>query len=231
MNNVIMLEINFEYKNEMRTIHPVLLVDNNDIILVDCGYPNFLTLLENEIRSKNIDPNSLTKIVITHHDDDHMGALYEIKEKYPNIKVVASEIESDYISGKKKSLRLVQAEEMQKNLPEELKQFGIEFCESLRKVKPVSVDIIVKDGDYLDLAGGCQVISTPGHMPGHISIYLKESNSIIVGDAAVMENGKLVIANPQFALDIDMAEKSLEKIISINADYYYCYHGGKYINS
>lgn len=231
MNNVIMLEINFEYKNEMRTIHPVLLVDNNDIILVDCGYPNFLTLLENEIRSKNIDPNSLTKIVITHHDDDHMGALYEIKEKYPNIKVVASEIESDYISGKKKSLRLVQAEEMQKNLPEELKQFGIEFCESLRKVKPVSVDIIVKDGDYLDLAGGCQVISTPGHMPGHISIYLKESNSIIVGDAAVIENGKLVIANPQFALDIDMAEKSLEKIISINADYYYCYHGGKYINS
>lgn len=231
MNNVVMLEINFEYNNEMKTIHPVLLVDNNDVILVDCGYPNFLTLLETAIMSKNIDPKSLTKIIITHHDDDHMGALYEIKEKYPNIKVVASEIESDYISGKKKSLRLLQAEEMQKNLPEEQKQFGIEFCESLRKVKSVSVDIIVKDGDYFDWAGGCQVISTPGHMPGHISIYLKESNSIIAGDAAVIENGKLVIANPQFALDIDTAEKSLEKIISMNADYYYCYHGGKYINS
>ncbi len=44
--------------------------------------------------------------MITHHDDDHMGALYEIKEKYPHIKVVSSEIESEYISGKRKSLRI-----------------------------------------------------------------------------------------------------------------------------
>jgi len=46
-----------------------------------------------------------------------MGALSEIKEKYPNIKVVSSEIESEYISVKKKSLRLLQAEEILKDLP------------------------------------------------------------------------------------------------------------------
>ena len=148
-----------------------------------------------------------------------MGALYEIKEKYPHIKVVSSEIESEYISGKRKSLRLLQAEEVLKVMPEEQKQFGIEFCETLRKVKPVNVDIIVKDGDSLDWAGGCQVISTPGH----ISLFLTETNSIVTGDAAVVENGELVIANPQFALDLNMAQDSLKKIISMNADNYYCF--------
>lgn len=226
-----MLDINFEYKNKMHTINPVLLVDNEDIVLVDCGYPNFLHLLETEMKSKGIDPNLLTKILITHHDDDHMGALYEIKEKYPDIKVVASEIESEYISGKKKSLRLLQAEEIQKSLPEEKKQFGIEFCESLGRVKPVNVDITVKDGDCFSWAGGCQVISTPGHMPGHISLYLKETNSIVTGDAAVIENEELVIANPEFTLDLELAEDSLRKIISMDADNYYCYHGGKLARS
>ena len=231
MNKIVMLDISFEYGDETKTINPVLLIDKNDIVLVDCGYPNFLTLLEDEMKSKGIDPNSLTKVLITHHDDDHMGALSELKEKYPNIKVVASEIDSEYISGKRKSLRLLQAEEVLKNLPEEQKQFGIEFCETLRRVKPVNVDIMVKDGDYFDWAGGCQVISTPGHMPGHISLFLTETNSIVTGDAAVIENGELVIANPQFTLDLSTAENSLEKIMSMNVDNYYCYHGGKLIRS
>lgn len=226
-----MLDIKFEYKNEMQAIYPILLIDNNEIILVDCGYPNFLTLLEVEMKSKGIDPGSLTKVLITHHDDDHMGALYEIKEKYPHIKVVSSEIESEYISGKKKSLRLMQAEEILKVMPEEQKQCGIEFCETLKKVKPVNVDITVKDGDYFDWAGGCQVISTPGHMPGHISLFLKGTNSIVTGDAAVIENEELIIANPQFTLDLSIAENSLEKIKSMNADNYYCYHGGKLVRS
>ena len=36
-------------------------------------------------------------------------------------------------------------------------------------------------------------------MPGHISLFLKETNSIVTGDAAVIENGELIIANPQLS--------------------------------
>lgn len=75
-----MLDINFDYGNEIQTINPVLLISKNDVVLVDCGYLIFI-FLEDEMKSKGIDPNSLTKVLITHHDDDHMGALYEIKEK------------------------------------------------------------------------------------------------------------------------------------------------------
>ena len=230
MNKIIMLDINFEYQNETRTIHPVLLLSDNDVVLVDCGYPGFLPLLEDEMKSKGINPHSLTKVLITHHDDDHMGALFEIKQKYPNIKVVASCIESEYISGKKKSLRLVQAEEMLNVMPKEQKKFGIQFCESLRKIKPVAVDIKIEDGESFDWAGGCDIVGTPGHTPGHISLYLKEDNSVITGDAAVIYDNKLIIANPHFTLDLDMTKESLKKLISMDADNYYCYHGGKLNN-
>lgn len=226
MNQMIMLNISFQYQNETRTIHPVLLLSDNDVVLVDCGYPGFLPLLENAMILNDIDPASLTKVLITHHDDDHMGALFEIKEKYPDIKVVAGCMESEYISGNRKSLRLLQAEEMLNVLPEEQKIFGIQFCELLRKVKPVSVDIKVKNGEQYDWAGGCEIIDTPGHMPGHISLYLKENNSVITGDAAVIDDNQLVIANPQYTLDLDTAKASLKKLISLDATYYYCYHGG-----
>jgi glyoxylase-like metal-dependent hydrolase (beta-lactamase superfamily II) len=230
MDQIIMMDINFQYHNETRIIHPVLLLSANDVVLVDCGYPGFLPLLEAEMKSKGVNSSSLTKVLITHHDDDHMGALFEIKEKYPEIKVVSGCTESGYISGKKKSLRLLQAEEMLHVLPEEQKPFGIQFCESLRGIKPVSVDIEVKNGEHFDWGGGCEIIDTPGHMPGHISLYLKKSNSVITGDAAVIEGNQLVIANPHYTLDLDAAKASLNNLISLDADHYYCYHGGVFEN-
>ena len=41
-----MLDISFEYGNETKTINPIILISKNDVVLVDCGYPNFFSLLE-----------------------------------------------------------------------------------------------------------------------------------------------------------------------------------------
>ena len=65
-------------------------------------------------------------------------------------------------------------------------------------------------------------------MPGHISIYHKESKSLIVGDALVVENGELVIALPQYTLDMNEARNSVEKLLNYDIDRIICYHGGIY---
>ena len=75
---------------------------------------------------------NLKNIIITHYDDDHLGALYDFKVKYPQINVIASEIESHYISGEIKSERLVQAEEMLERMPIEEKEFGEWFIQQLK---------------------------------------------------------------------------------------------------
>lgn len=228
--DIIQLDLRFTYNDVEMVIHPTVIQDDHETILVDCGYPGMLPLLEEELRNQGIPPESLTKVLITHHDDDHMGALYELKDKYPHIQVIASEMEQDYISGQKKSLRLIQAEEMLENLPEVEKDFGLAFIDQLKQIKYVPVDQVVKDGDTLEWAGGCMILSTPGHTPGHISIYNRTLDTVITGDAAVVEDQTLKVANPQFALHLADAEKSLEKLIHLQARKYYCYHGGLYVN-
>lgn len=226
MSEIIVLNIKYNFGDVEDFIHPVILKDENEMLLVDCGYMGFMPLIEDAIKSEGLDCSKLTKILITHHDHDHMGALADFKQKYPHIKVVASELEAPYISGEKKSLRLEQAEAMQDTLSEDQKAFGETFCEILRKVRPVKVDMVVHDGEFMNWCGGCEIIATPGHTPGHISLYLKSKKTIITGDAAVLENNELVIANPQFTMDIEKAKKSILKLLSYDAEAFICYHGG-----
>lgn len=40
------LEIEFEYNEELHSITPVLLQDEHDTILIDCGYPGFTNHLQ-----------------------------------------------------------------------------------------------------------------------------------------------------------------------------------------
>jgi glyoxylase-like metal-dependent hydrolase (beta-lactamase superfamily II) len=41
----------------------------------------------------------------------------------------------------------------------------------------------LSDGDLLPVAGGLRVVHTPGHSPGHVSLLVEESRTLITGDA------------------------------------------------
>lgn len=226
MDEIIVLNIKNKFNEEAEYIHPVVLKNDHEIVLIDCGYIGYLPELEKALEVVNLSGNRISKVVITHQDHDHMGALRALKQKYPMIKVVASTIEAPYITGEKYSLRLEQAEALQATLPEEQKSFGEAFINLLKMVETVPVDIMVKSGDMFDWGGGCEIIATPGHTLGHISLYLREHQTIITGDAAVLENNRLTIANPQFTLNRKEAESSLQLIESLPAMTYICYHGG-----
>lgn len=228
MNKLNVLEVNFEFNGMMDTIYPVILSDEKEVILVDCGYPNFLELIDECASKNNINLSNLTKLVITHHDFDHMGSVAAIKEKYPKVKILASAKDEKYINGQEKSLRLQQAESIYDSLPEELKEGALNFQRMLESIENVNVDIKLNDGDKFDFCGGIEIIETPGHMPGHISIYIKESRTLIAGDALVIEDNKLSIANPQYTLDMEEAKKSINKLLNYNIDKIICYHGGVY---
>lgn len=222
---ILELPIEFEFNGQRNTIYPSLIVWNNELTLVDTGYINFLPLIENEIIKRGYEMKYLKNIIITHYDDDHIGSLHDFKEKYPWINIIASEIESSYISGEMKSERLVQAEELLENMPPEEIAFGKWFIKQLKELKPIAIDQKVHDGDMI-LYNECRVVATPGHTSGHISLYFPKLNSVITGDAAANENQQLVIANPHFCLNMDNAKHSLRKIQNLQADTYYCYHGG-----
>lgn len=228
MNKLTVLEIKFDFNGNTNVIFPVVLRDESEVILIDCGYPECLPLIKTVAKENRIDISKLTKIIITHHDFDHMGALADFKREYPQIKVLASVNDEKYISGKEKSLRLQQAESIYDKLPNDKKESAKKFHEFIESIESVQVDVCLKDKDSFSWCGGVEVIDTPGHMPGHISIYIKESKTLISGDALVIENDKLIIANPQYTLDMDNAKKSIKKLLDYEIDRIVCYHGGIY---
>ncbi len=205
-------------------IHPVLIESADGLILFDAGYPNQFADFETELKTIGFSISNISKIIISHHDHDHIGSLNDIKDKNQKIKILSSEIEAEYISGRQKSLRLIQAEQYNETLTGKDKEFGEQFVQYLKTVNICLIDEIVHDKD--SICTGVSVVYTPGHTPGHISLYLEEENTLLAGDAVAIENDKLVIANPQFTLDMSNALNSIAKIKSMKIEKIICYHGG-----
>ena len=229
MHQLIILPIIPSWTDESGAIYPVLLQDEQSLVLVDCGYVGSLPVLEAALAAHGFSCADLTHVFITHHDHDHVGTLAALKKSNPRIQIVASAAEADYISGKKPALRLTQALNLQATQPPKQAASGQAFIDLLRSVAPTVVDLVVQDGDLLPWCGGCEVIATPGHTLGHLSLDARALDTLIAGDAAVLENGALMLANPDYAEDLSLAQQSLEKIRALGARSVVCYHGGVYL--
>lgn len=211
------------------SLHAVVFSDKDTLLLIDCGYPGALPLLEAELRAHGLDPARLTHLILTHHDFDHMGAAAELKRKYPHLKILAHEIEAPYINGTLEPLRLTQAKAMQDTLPESEKEGGLAFIKMLRSVESVTPDVLLTHKQHLPCYGGLTILHTPGHTVGHICVINESLGVIAAGDAAVLQDGALMVANPDFAQDRAQAEHSvslLEKLTHIPL--IACCHGGMY---
>lgn len=219
------LQVDYSFGGRAGALYPVLLKSGRELVLVDGGYAGFLPLIEAAAGRHGLSLQALTGILITHHDIDHLGGIPEIREKYPAAKVYASAAEAPYISGARRSLRLQQAEALYDTLPEHERPGARAFQQLLASARPVPVDVVLDEGPVAFLEGAA-VLATPGHMPGHISVYLPESKTVVAADAVVFEQGALDIAHPAFTLDLAAAVASVEKLARLDLRRLVCYHGG-----
>ncbi len=194
------------------------------MLLIDCGYEGSMELLSMAMKKNDLNIDDLTGIIISHDDIDHLGGLYEIKKAHPSVKVYTSSIEAPYVSGEQKSLRLQQSEDLFETLPPEHRTWALEFQHSLKAIRRIPVDHTLNVDTAYD--ENINIVHTPGHTPGHISLYIPAMTSLIANDALVIENGELEIANPQYTLDIDQAIASIKKLSALEINTLYCYHGG-----
>jgi glyoxylase-like metal-dependent hydrolase (beta-lactamase superfamily II) len=90
------------------------------------------------------------------------------------------------------------------------------------------VDRTLNDGEELPLHGGIEVIHTPGHTPGHLSLFVEKAGLLIAGDELRVEEGELVGPSEWATPDMERANASLRKLLDYRIDYVLCYHGGLY---
>jgi glyoxylase-like metal-dependent hydrolase (beta-lactamase superfamily II) len=222
--NILSIELITDYNDQLIVHHPCVIQNGEDVILVDCSYEGASPLIAQELDKQGINISDLTGLIISHDDIDHVGSLHELRKAFPLIRIYASRAEIPYISGQTTSLRLLQAESMMKQMPDEQKSWAMDFIETLRAIKRVPVDEALEDTE--DLPEGLEIFPTPGHTPGHISLYVPSQKIFIANDALVFENGELHIANPGFCLDLPEAVRSVQKIAALPIDKLLCYHGG-----
>ena len=107
-----MLEIPVLLENSPGVIHPVVLWDNDDVILVDAGLPDQLPQIQDAIDKTDIPFERLSKVIITHHDLDHIGSLNSIlNASSKKVDVLAHEAEKPFIEAEVPPIRLSQLKE------------------------------------------------------------------------------------------------------------------------
>jgi glyoxylase-like metal-dependent hydrolase (beta-lactamase superfamily II) len=157
----------------------------------------------------------LRRIIFTHQDLDHVGSGAALVRQ-SGARVFVHPADAPYIEGELRPLK--PTPEMLETRPQ--------MREALERLEPVGVDELLEDGERLDLAGGTRVIFTPGHTPGHTSLYLERSKVLIAGDALTAEGGRLNGPNPSATLDTGEAARSVRKLAEMDVETVVCYHGG-----
>ncbi|PGM95467.1 MBL fold metallo-hydrolase [Bacillus cereus] len=186
-------------------IHPILLWDDEMAVLIDTGFPGQIEDIRVEMDKVGLSFDKLKVVILTHQDIDHIGSLPELLHNCGNnIKVYAHELDKPYIEGELPLLKDAQVQNPPKG----------------------KVDDTLVDGQELPYCGGILVIHTPGHTPGHISLYLRQSKTLIAGDSMYSVNGILGGIHTPTTLDVKEAQNSLKKYLNLEIDSVVCYHGG-----
>lgn len=225
-NGVEMIELEGAAFGSKTMIYPTLVWDDTATVLIDVGMPGMWKQIRAAMIEVGVEPKRLTAIILTHQDLDHIGSIEEIKRELGDqVIVYAHVLDKPYIEG---DLPLIKTTpqamtKMAESLSEEHRKEVMELSKQLPKTK---VDQTVKDGQVLPFCGGIQVIHTPGHTEGHISLYLQQSKTLIAADAMLIYNGKLIGPVPQTSLDLTTAQRSLTKFLDLQFESIICYHGG-----
>lgn len=221
-----MLELDMNFMGNVSTIHPTLLYDDRRAVLVDVGMPGQLSALQAAMDQAGVPFERIDTIILTHQDIDHIGGIEDVRKALDHpVDVLAHAEDKPYIEGEKEPIKMTRERitQMLARLPEEMRA----HAEALFAHPPTAkVTKTVADGDVLPIFGGLQVIFTPGHTPGHISLYHRASKTLITGDATTAKDGKIMGPSPQATPDMDLACASHRKFGDFAIAQAICYHGG-----
>src|ERR687890_829076 len=215
-NGVYVLPIPRSPQEPESFLNLTLIVDEqNGNTLVDAGLPDQAEAIGAALLEAGIGVRDLRRIIFTHQDLDHVGSGAALVRQ-SDATVLAHPADSPHIEGSIRPLKFTP--EMLERRPQ--------MREVLERLEPVGVDEHLEDGERLDLASGIRVIFTPGHTPGHLSLYLERSKVLVTGDALTAERGSLNGPNPTMTLDMRAAVQSIRSLADLEIDTIVCYHGG-----
>ncbi|MWV46772.1 MBL fold metallo-hydrolase [Paenibacillus sp. HJL G12] len=207
-------------------LHPVVVGSKDHWTLVDTGMPGQYEAIQKLVQQAGYTASEPASIILTHQDIDHVGSLPQfLAKKSGSVEVYAHQDDQPYIDGEIPLIKMRPevVDMLRQSLTEE-EYTAFEYTFS--KESPAQVTQMMAEGDVLPFGGGLTVIHTPGHTPGHVSLYHANSKTLIAGDALTVNDGELCGPNPPVTPDMELALKSLLKLKKYDIEAVICYHGG-----
>lgn len=185
------------------TANPYLVADEDGFTLIDAGLPRSEKKITDYLAGLGKSAGDIRRIVLTHSDMDHVGSLAALK-RLSGARTYAGQIEADAIAAGKPS-RQIQSRGFSPM------RLIFALLRPFFKVEPMQVDEILSEGRILPVLGGLQIIATPGHTPGHISLYSESTGVLFCGDSMVTEKDSIQGSRPPVTWDEAKARESVVK--------------------
>lgn len=186
-----------------------------DFVLIDAGMPKSADEIISVVEERYGSKSRPKAIILTHGHFDHVGGLIELIERW-DVPVYAHTLEIPFLSGKQ-------------NYPEPDPTVNNGLVAKMSPIFPNeainlggNLKVLPSDGS-VPFMPGFRWIHTPGHSPGHISLFREKDKVLIAGDAfvtvkqeslyKVITQTKEISGPPQyFTTDWSDARASIEKL-------------------
>jgi len=193
-----------------------LIETENSFILADTGQKRFSNKLNSILESTLTKEKKLDYLILSHTHYDHAENAKMIQSKY-SPKVIVHKNEYGFL--KNGFTTLPKGTNLITNF---ISGMGNKFAAWIGEYEPVTADIQFEESTLLNQIKGIELIETPGHTIGSISIIIDDEIAL-VGDTlfGVFPNTIL----PPFADDKDELIESWKKLLQTNCKLFLPAHG------
>jgi len=149
------------------------LIYGKGICLIDCGVASSKIIIFDYLKRTGRDPKEISMLVLTHSHPDHIGGSQAVRRG----------------SGCQVAAHL-DAKPWIEDVESQFRERPILNFHSLVEGS-VEVDLVLRDGDNLDLGDGqtIKVVHTPGHSRGSVSLLFQDDRALFSGDAIPISGG------------------------------------------
>lgn len=188
-------------------------------ILIDGGAMGGFAAFQRQLSELKVDPKEIELILLTHGHWDHITCLADI-QKLSGAKIAVHKQDQFMV------------ETGEPPFPDGVTTYGKMMAWSAKRIlnphlTPLKVDTVIPDAGMSLKTFGIpgEVVYTPGHSQGHVSILL-ETGDAIIGDMAMNDwYLRLTPGLPVLADDINMVIESWKKILPMGIKQVHPAHG------
>lgn len=152
-------------------VNVVVVKDDDGVTLVDTAVAASKGRLTSALRQLGVRPPQIARVLLTHCHPDHAGAARALRDQGAGPVYVG-----------RPDLATVRGEAPQPERDDRTTMGRLLNALPAGGAPSVPDADAVEEADISSVGGGCEVVATPGHSPGHVAYHLTRRGVVIGGD-------------------------------------------------